>query len=113
MGVCALVVIAVGIRVADLAQDDHTGRTAIDTQCAPGAHVVVDRKDDIVGWIETGLFGSDRFIDSRGRHHMDALPRANIDTAFAHDALGLIDICLLYTSPSPRDRQKSRMPSSA
>ena len=26
---------------------------------------------------------------------------------------GLIYICLLYTSPSPRDRQKSRMPSSA
>ena len=24
-----------------------------------------------------------------------------------------MDICLLYTSPSPRDRQKSRMPSSA
>ena len=24
-----------------------------------------------------------------------------------------IDCCLLYTSPSPRDRQKSRMPSSA
>ena len=26
---------------------------------------------------------------------------------------GLFMICLLYTSPSPRDRQKSRMPSSA
>ena len=25
----------------------------------------------------------------------------------------LADACLLYTSPSPRDRQKSRMPSSA
>ena len=25
----------------------------------------------------------------------------------------LMHICLLYTSPSPRDRQKSRMPSSA
>ena len=25
----------------------------------------------------------------------------------------LTDSCLLYTSPSPRDRQKSRMPSSA
>ena len=25
----------------------------------------------------------------------------------------LHDTCLLYTSPSPRDRQKSRMPSSA
>ena len=26
---------------------------------------------------------------------------------------GVNDTCLLYTSPSPRDRQKSRMPSSA
>ena len=25
----------------------------------------------------------------------------------------IISICLLYTSPSPRDRQKTRMPSSA
>ena len=29
-----------------------------------------------------------------------------------HEPLGLLN-CLLYTSPSPRDRQKSRMPSSA
>ena len=27
--------------------------------------------------------------------------------------LELFRVCLLYTSPSPRDRQKSRMPSSA
>ena len=27
--------------------------------------------------------------------------------------LKLLHTCLLYTSPSPRDRQKSRMPSSA
>ena len=27
--------------------------------------------------------------------------------------LRLLTACLLYTSPSPRDRQKSRMPSSA
>ena len=26
---------------------------------------------------------------------------------------GMLWVCLLYTSPSPRDRQKSRMPSSA
>ena len=26
---------------------------------------------------------------------------------------GGLDICLLYTSPSPRDRTRSRMPSSA
>ena len=30
---------------------------------------------------------------------------------FQSNALG--NCCLLYTSPSPRDRQKSRMPSSA
>ena len=29
------------------------------------------------------------------------------------DAIAHYDLCLLYTSPSPRDRQKSRMPSSA
>ena len=29
------------------------------------------------------------------------------------DGITLLKICLLYTSPSPRDRQKSRMPSSA
>ena len=29
------------------------------------------------------------------------------------DTSNSFSICLLYTSPSPRDRQKSRMPSSA
>ena len=29
------------------------------------------------------------------------------------DATGLNDVCLLYTSPSPRDKRQSRMPSSA
>ena len=31
----------------------------------------------------------------------------------AFDAAAVDYLCLLYTSPSPRDRQKSRMPSSA
>ena len=35
---------------------------------------------------------------------MDALKDVSIE---------MVAICLLYTSPSPRDRQKSRMPSSA
>ena len=30
-----------------------------------------------------------------------------------HGTIMLLMFCLLYTSPSPRDRQKSRMPSSA
>ena len=35
----------------------------------------------------------------------------NIDLYVNPDDIGRV--CLLYTSPSPRDRQKSRMPSSA
>ena len=33
--------------------------------------------------------------------------------AFADHLVEKLKSCLLYTSPSPRDRQKSRMPSSA
>ena len=37
------------------------------------------------------------------------------DYFYNGSGVGIADInnCLLYTSPSPRDRQKSRMPSSA
>ena len=40
-----------------------------------------------------GPSGTGGFAAARGRYHLY--------------------VCLLYTSPSPRDRQKSRMPSSA
>ena len=33
--------------------------------------------------------------------------------AHSHDDVGWLKTCLLYTSPSPRDRTRSRMPSSA
>ena len=36
-----------------------------------------------------------------------------IDNVIQANVLSMITDCLLYTSPSPRDRQKSRMPSSA
>ena len=48
-----------------------------------------------------GLFIEDHFMTQR---------TAPVLKHFIH---GLFWICLLYTSPSPRDRQKSRMPSSA
>ena len=48
-------------------------------------------------------------------------PVASVDNPYANTSarnyalvvLTLVYTCLLYTSPSPRDRQKSRMPSSA
>ena len=41
---------------------------------------------------------------------IDADPQANATSSFG---INDIKICLLYTSPSPRDRLLSRMPSSA
>ena len=38
---------------------------------------------------------------------------AEFDYAGTQACRALREDCLLYTSPSPRDRQKSRMPSSA
>ena len=39
--------------------------------------------------------------------------REKIEFSLSKDRYLGLKICLLYTSPSPRDRQKSRMPSSA
>ena len=36
-----------------------------------------------------------------------------LPAVYGHEASGNISNCLLYTSPSPRDRSSSRMPSSA
>ena len=35
------------------------------------------------------------------------------DIAVVDDSFGAFSVCLLYTSPSPRDQRGSRMPSSA
>ena len=49
---------------------------------------------------------------------LDATPHATQDEFLISDngtekRISMTNVCLLYTSPSPRDRQKSRMPSSA
>ena len=38
---------------------------------------------------------------------------AGIGLVFLWENIGWLTICLLYTSPSPRDKRQSRMPSSA
>ena len=40
-------------------------------------------------------------------------PSVGIGTTLQSVAIVVLDICLLYTSPSPRDVEESRMPSSA
>ena len=44
---------------------------------------------------------------------MSALFKADSTVEALAQAIASAWVCLLYTSPSPRDRQKSRMPSSA
>ena len=65
----------------------------------------------------TGLSGSgksslafDTIFAEGQRRYVESL------SAYARQFLGQMDkpdVCLLYTSPSPRDRTRSRMPSSA
>ena len=47
--------------------------------------------------------------------HVQQQPLVGFPAALLVEGIGQVQIqfCLLYTSPSPRDRQKSRMPSSA
>ena len=53
-------------------------------------------------------------IDPRGTGSSNKLACPFEDDDFADDRERIVaETCLLYTSPSPRDRQKSRMPSSA
>ena len=62
-------------------------------------------------------FGMQIHYHNRRRLHseiesgLDATYWESLDQMVAR--MDVISICLLYTSPSPRDRQKSRMPSSA
>ena len=56
------------------------------------------------------LITNDDGIDSEGIH---VLARFVEQAGFDVTVIAPSYNCLLYTSPSPRDRQKSRMPSSA
>ena len=66
--------------------------------------------------------GVDTFSNSRnmvlrafdlGITHLDLANNYGPPPGSAEETFGQIMACLLYTSPSPRDRTRSRMPSSA
>ena len=52
-------------------------------------------------------------LQVKGKITIDQGASEAIKKGFSILSAGIIKTCLLYTSPSPRDRQKSRMPSSA
>ena len=101
------------------------GDVTIDDVAAPVGSVVEARspRGDTAGcWVVTtaGSYGM-MYVYGEDATVNPTIPgmRANEPIAFrvngatANPTPGLIWTCLLYTSPSPRDRQKSRMPSSA
>ena len=81
----------------------------------PVVHTRVTRNDDAYRETETYFRESLEELLKKLREaeheQRQRLVRDDIDNALRryHEYC----ICLLYTSPSPRDRQKSRMPSSA
>ena len=52
-------------------------------------------------------------VTSKGMDAKTLGDKLNTNNDFRDNPANRCNICLLYTSPSPRDRQKSRMPSSA
>ena len=56
-------------------------------------------------------------LDALGAEYVVSNPHSSVKNRFdrivGEFPQQFIDDCLLYTSPSPRDRQRSRMPSSA
>ena len=56
--------------------------------------------------------GTGVLADMASDYGLDISTRTKVITLLA-TGIFVANTCLLYTSPSPRDRQKSRMPSSA
>ena len=77
--------------MANLKQTSITGSSGTTTLLVSGSSIVMP---SMSGSVDSG---------SAAQMYVDITPTAGLTMKF----------CLLYTSPSPRDRQKSRMPSSA
>ena len=79
----------------------------------PDTEVTIYEKNDNVSFLSCGiatyLGGVAQNIDDMFYSSPEALSQLGATVRMQHE----VTSCLLYTSPSPRDRQKSRMPSSA
>ena len=72
----------------------------------------LEELEDIVGSLESiEPFGIEPDFSSLGLEPAEVLGFQTEEEL--ENAINLLSICLLYTSPSPRDQRGSRMPSSA
>ena len=70
----------------------------------------VERSGNEGGWEFGNEFGGEEQIPNRLQQWETMFCQ---DSEYARNLFNLYKVCLLYTSPSPRDRTRSRMPSSA
>ena len=69
---------------------------------------------EIIGEINEGLMVLVSFVDEDNDTDLGWMTKKIINLRIFNDDEGKMNrSCLLYTSPSPRDRTRSRMPSSA
>ena len=67
-----------------------------------------------VKWCDTGYYLETRPLFYLDPHwHAGAYYVQEASSMILDDVIRQLKLCLLYTSPSPRDRTRSRMPSSA
>ena len=111
--------------------DDHVLNTLLITYRAAGktdemvsiyeaAHKAEPESADLAGalfaaYLRSSQYGKAQQIAMKLNKSQTPLVSGQEDGELLYWAIGclMLQVCLLYTSPSPRDRQKSRMPSSA
>ena len=68
---------------------------------------------DVVAHGERGLLSAEYDIDAMADHLVQLIDHPEQAASMGQAGRAYVLACLLYTSPSPRDRTRSRMPSSA
>eukprot|EP00657_Telonema_sp_P-1_P008076 TRINITY_DN2863_c0_g1_i3.p1 TRINITY_DN2863_c0_g1~~TRINITY_DN2863_c0_g1_i3.p1 ORF type:complete len:122 (-),score=38.36 TRINITY_DN2863_c0_g1_i3:140-505(-) len=112
------------VHIFSCASDQANNSTAeqparqYDIPGAPPEEELATNPKSSLSWVQDYLPIPSYFADSEWSFAQMQLPAMNRVCAFGSDgtsvyAVGEDGVCLLYTSPSPRDRTRSRMPSSA
>ena len=96
--------------IASQMSDARLEKTTVTIDVSKNSEVFVARGEVITfeGFLKVYLEGTDDENDEDAKGLLPAMINGE-----SMSRINIVATCLLYTSPSPRDRQKSRMPSSA
>jgi len=96
------------VEVDVVLDDGALGRAAVPSGASTGAYEAIELRDTRAKrYMGKGVAGAVRNVNET------IAPEVLGMDAAQQEELDALMICLLYTSPSPRDRTRSRMPSSA